>query len=119
MIGGDTERRPSQRRRGRGQTLAGCNGLRAFYCVFEGFCGAMIHLTGSEMSCPALERLIGRPESAGSQIIISNVHFAALRRRAAAAMAVAMTKGDVEGVLAALRRLGVRPATTTASAFRK
>jgi hypothetical protein len=68
----------------------------------------MIHLTGSETSYPALERLIGRPESAGGQIIVSNMRVAAQRRPAAAAMSAAMTKGDVEGVLAALRRLGAR-----------
>ncbi len=68
----------------------------------------MIHLTGSEMSYPALARLIGRPESTGGQIIVSNMHVVAPRRQAAAAMSAAMTKGDVEGVLAALRLLGVR-----------
>ncbi len=65
-------------------------------------------MTGFEMGYPALARLIGRPEDTGGQIIVSNMHVAAERRRAAAAMAVAMMKGDVEGVLAALRRLGVR-----------
>jgi len=65
-------------------------------------------MTGSEMSYPVLARLIGRPGSTGGQIIVSNMHVAAQRRRAAAAMSAAMTKGDVEGVLAALRLLGVR-----------
>ncbi len=65
-------------------------------------------MTGSEMSNPALARLIGGPESTGGQIIVGNMHVAAQRRRAAAAMSVAMTKGDVEGVLAALRGMGVR-----------
>ena len=64
-------------------------------------------LTGSEMSYPGLARLIGRPESSGDQIIVGNMQVA-VRRRAAAAMSTAMMKGDVEGVLAALRRLGVR-----------
>jgi len=67
-------------------------------------------MTGSQMSYPALARLIGRPESTGGQIIVSTINVAAAQRRAAAAMSVAMTKGDVEGVLAALRRLGVRAA---------
>jgi hypothetical protein len=70
----------------------------------------MTKMTGSETSYPALVRLIGRPESAGGQIIVSDMHVGAPRRRAAAAMAAAMTKGDVDGVLAALRRLGVRAA---------
>ena len=65
-------------------------------------------MTGSQMSYPALARLIGRPESTGGQIIVSTINVAAAQRRAAAAMSVAMTKGDVEGVLAALRLLGVR-----------
>ncbi|HME83232.1 MAG TPA: hypothetical protein VKG91_01455 [Roseiarcus sp.] len=64
-------------------------------------------MTGSEMGYPGLARLIGRPESAGDQIIVSNMQVAA-RRRAAAAMSTAMMKGDVEGVVAALRLLGVR-----------
>ena len=64
-------------------------------------------MTGSEMGYPGLARLIGRPESTGDQIIVSNTQVAA-RRRAAAVMCAAMMKGDVEGVLAALRRLGVR-----------
>jgi hypothetical protein len=64
-------------------------------------------VTGSEMSCPALARLIGRPERTGDQIIVGNIQLAA-RPRAAAALCAAMMKGDVEGVLAALRRLGVR-----------
>ncbi len=63
-------------------------------------------MTGSEMRYPGLARLIGRRESAGDLIIVSNMQVAA-RRRAAAAMSTAMMKGDVEGVLAALRRLGV------------
>ena len=66
-------------------------------------------ITGSEMACPGLARLIGRPESTGDQIIVSSTQVAA-RRQAAAAMATAMMKGDVEGVLAALRLLGVRAA---------
>ena len=65
-------------------------------------------MTGSETSYAALARLIGRPENTGGQIVVGNIHVAAERRRAAAAMAAAMTKGDVEGVLAALRRLGVQ-----------
>jgi hypothetical protein len=64
-------------------------------------------MTSSEMSYPGLARLIGRPESTGDQIVVSNIQVAA-RRRAAAAMSAAMRKGDVEGVLVALRRLGVR-----------
>jgi hypothetical protein len=64
-------------------------------------------ITGSEMGYPGLARLIGRPENTGDQIIVSNMQVAA-RRRAAAAMATAIMKGDVEGVLAALRRLGMR-----------
>ena len=65
-------------------------------------------IVGSEMGYPGLARLIGRPESTGDQIIVSNMHVAA--RRAAEAMSTAMMKGDVEGVLAALRLLGVRAA---------
>jgi hypothetical protein len=65
-------------------------------------------MRGSEMNYPALARLIGCSGSAGGQIIVSNMHVATQRRRAAAAMSAAMTKGDVEGVLAALRRMGVR-----------
>ena len=61
----------------------------------------------TEMGYPGLARLIGRPESTGDQIIVSNMQVAA-RPRAAAAMCAAMKRGDVEGVLAALRRLGVR-----------
>ena len=64
-------------------------------------------MTGSEMGYPGLARLIGRPESAGNQIIVRNMQVAA-RRRATAAMSTAMIKGDVEGVLAALRLLGVQ-----------
>jgi len=64
-------------------------------------------MTGSEIGYPGLARLSGRPESPGDQIIVSNMQVAA-RRRAAAAMCAAMMKGDVEGLLAALRRLGVR-----------
>jgi hypothetical protein len=63
----------------------------------------------TEMGYPGLARLIGRPEGAGDQIIVSNMQVA-VRRRAAAAMSTAMMKGDVEGVLAALRLLGVRAA---------
>ena len=63
----------------------------------------------TEMGYPGLARLIGRPERTGDQIIVSNVQVTA-RRRAAAAMSTAMMKGDVEGVLAALRLLGVRAA---------
>ena len=62
-----------------------------------------------EMSYPGLARLIGRPEGAGDQIIVSNMQVA-VRRRAAEAMSTAMMKGDVEEVLAALRLLGVRAA---------
>jgi hypothetical protein len=66
-------------------------------------------MMGSEMGYPGLARLIGRPESTGDQIIVSNMQVTA-RRRAAAEMAAAMMRGDVEGVLAALRLLGVRAA---------
>jgi hypothetical protein len=69
--------------------------------------GVSASMTGSKMGYPGLARLIGRPESAGDQIIVSNMQVAA-RRQAAVAMSTAMMKGDVEGVLAALRRLGVR-----------
>jgi hypothetical protein len=69
--------------------------------------GVSAMMTGSEMSYSRLARLIGRRESTGDQIIVSNIQVAA-RRRAAAAMSAAMTKRDVEGVLVALRRLGVR-----------
>jgi hypothetical protein len=69
--------------------------------------GVSAMITGSEMACPGLARLIGRLESTGDQIIVSSMQVAA-RRRAAAAMATVMMKGDVEGVLATLRRLGVR-----------
>ena len=65
-------------------------------------------IVGSEMGYPGLARLIGRPESTG-QIIVSNMQVAA-RPPAAAAMSTAMMKGDVEGVLAAVRLLGVRAA---------
>ena len=71
--------------------------------------GVSAMMTGSEMGYPGLGRLIGRPESTGDQIIVSNMQVAA-RRSAAAAMSTAMMKGDVEGVLAALRLLGVRAA---------
>jgi hypothetical protein len=64
-------------------------------------------MTGSEMSCPALARLVDRPERTGDQIVVSDMQVAE-RRRAAAAMCAAMMKGDVEGVLAGLRGLGVR-----------
>jgi hypothetical protein len=57
-------------------------------------------MTGSKMGYPGLARLIGRPESARDQIIVSNVQVAA-RRRAAAA---------IEGVLVALRLLSVQDA---------
>jgi hypothetical protein len=67
-------------------------------------------IVGSEMGYPGSARLIGRPASTGDQIIVSNVQVAATRRRAAEAMSTAMMKGDVEGVLAALRLLGVRAA---------
>jgi hypothetical protein len=66
-------------------------------------------MMGSEIGYPGLVRLIGRPERTGDQIIVSNMQVAA-RRRAAEAMSTAMVKGDVEGVLAALRLLGVRAA---------
>jgi hypothetical protein len=69
--------------------------------------GVSAMMTGSEMGYPGLARLIGRPESAGDQIIVVQV---AARQQAAAAMSTAMMKGDVEGVLAALRVLGVRAA---------
>lgn len=65
-------------------------------------------MTGSKLSDPALARLLGRPDSAGGQIIVSDMQVEARRRRAAADMAAAMTTGDVERVLAALRRLRVR-----------
>ena len=65
--------------------------------------------TGSELGNPGLARLIGRPESAGDQIIVSSIQVSA-RRRASEAMSTAMMKGDVEGVLAALSMLGVRAA---------
>jgi hypothetical protein len=91
-----------------------------FHCGFVALRGATIHLPtrgywvsammmGSEMGYPGLARLIGRPESTGDQIIVSNMQVTA-RRRAAAEMAAAMMRGDVEGVLAALRLLGVRAA---------
>jgi hypothetical protein len=63
-------------------------------------------MAGSKMGYPGLASLIGCPQSTGDQIIFSNMQVA-VRRRAAAAMSAAMMKGDVEGVLAALRRLGV------------
>jgi hypothetical protein len=66
--------------------------------------------TGSEMGYPGLARLIGRPESTGDQIIVSKVQVAATRQQTAAAMSTAMMKGDVEGVLTALRLLGARAA---------
>ena len=71
--------------------------------------GVSAMIVGSETGYPGLARLIGRPESTGDQIIVSNVQVAA-RCRAAEAMSTAMMKGDVEGVLAALRLLGVRAA---------
>ena len=61
------------------------------------------------MGYPGLARLIGRPESSGDQIIVNNMQVAA-RQQTAASMSTAMLKGDVEGVLAALRQLGVRAA---------
>lgn len=64
-------------------------------------------MTGSEMSCPALAQLVDRPGRTGDQIVVSDMQVAE-RRRAAAAMCAAMMKGDVEGVLAELRGLGVR-----------
>ncbi len=69
--------------------------------------GVSAMITDSEMGYPGLARLIGRPERTGDQIIVSNMQVAA-RRRAAGVMCAAMMKGDVEGVLAALRRLDVR-----------
>ena len=66
-------------------------------------------MTGSEMAYAGLARLIGRLESAGDQIIVSNMQVDA-RRRAAAAMSTAMIQGNFEGVLAALRQLGLRAA---------
>jgi hypothetical protein len=71
--------------------------------------GVSAMMTGSEMGYPGLARLIGRPESTGDQIIVRNMQVAA-RRRAAVVMSAAMIKGDVEGVLAALRLLGVQAA---------
>jgi len=71
--------------------------------------GVSAMMTGSGMGYPGLARLIGHPESTGGQIIVSNMQVAA-RRSAAAAMSTAMMKGDVEGVLAALRLLGARAA---------
>jgi hypothetical protein len=71
--------------------------------------GVSAMMMGSEMGYPGLARLIGRPESAGNQMIVSNTQIS-VRRRAAEAMSTAMMKGDLEGVLAALRLLGVRAA---------
>ena len=90
-------------------TLTKINVVWRFVNLLGGFGGVRVStMTGSEMSYPALARLIGRPESTGGQIIVSTINVAAAQRRAAAAMSVAMTKGDVEGVLAALRLLGLR-----------
>jgi hypothetical protein len=66
-------------------------------------------MMGSEMGYPGLPRLFGRPESTGDQIIVTNMQVAT-RQQAAEAMSTAMMKGDVEGVLAALRLLGARVA---------
>jgi hypothetical protein len=66
-------------------------------------------IVGSETGYPGLARLISRSESTGDQIIVSNMQVSAWRR-AAEAMSTAMMKGDVEGVLAALRLLGARAA---------
>jgi hypothetical protein len=74
--------------------------------------GVSAMMTGSKMGYPGLARLIGRPERTCDQIIVSNLQVAT-RRQAAAAMSTAMMKGDVEGVLAALRRLGVRSAVAS------
>ncbi len=63
-------------------------------------------ITGSEMGYPGLARLIGHPDSTGDQIIVNNMQVAA-RRRVATVMCAAMMKGDVAGVVAALRQLGV------------
>jgi hypothetical protein len=63
--------------------------------------GVSAMMTGSEMGYPGLARLIGCTESTGAQIIVSNMQVAT-RRRAAADMATAMMKGDVEGVRAAV-----------------
>ncbi len=53
-------------------------------------------MRGAKMSYPA---------SSGGQVTLSNMQAVAQRRRAAAEMAAAMMKGDVEAVLAALRPL--------------
>jgi hypothetical protein len=71
--------------------------------------GVFAMMMGSEMGYPGLSRLIGRPESTDDQIIVNNMQVAA-RRRAATVMSTAMMNGDVEGVLAALRLMGVRAA---------
>ena len=71
--------------------------------------GVSAMMTGSETGYPGLARLIGCPESTGDQIIVNNMQVTA-RRRAAAAVSTAMMNGDVGGVLAALRLLGVRAA---------
>jgi hypothetical protein len=74
-------------------------------------------MTFSEMSYPALTVFLDHTESTGSHTIVSNVHVASARQSAAAAMSVAITKGDVEGVLAALRQLG--EPSTSVSLLRK
>jgi hypothetical protein len=68
-------------------------------------------MPGFDEGYAGLVRLMGGPESGAFKVIVTELHRAAptARWRIAAAMSVAMMKGDVEAVVAALRLLGVRP----------
>jgi len=68
-------------------------------------------LPGFDEGYAGLARLTRRPECGDFKVIVIESHRAApsAHWRIAAAMSVAMTKGDVEAVVAALRLLGVRP----------
>jgi hypothetical protein len=68
-------------------------------------------MPGIDQGYTGLARLTGRPESGDIKGIVIESHRAAptARRRVAAAMSVAMMKGDVHAVVAALTKLGEAP----------
>jgi ribosomal 50S subunit-associated protein YjgA (DUF615 family) len=67
-------------------------------------------MLGFDHGYAGLGRLTGRQESGEIRVNVTESHRAAptARRRAAAAMSVAMMNGDVEAVVAALSKLGGR-----------
>jgi hypothetical protein len=68
-------------------------------------------MPGFDEGYAGLVRLMGGPECGAFKVRVTESHRAAptARWRIAAAMSVAMMKGDVEAVAAALSLLGVRP----------